>query len=442
MSDKPRYSKDGYYKSKSEIHMNDSNESETTNIHSDFNQLKSDDISADINSTVTFSNDKPDNKPKNEIKTKKQRDATRNSCRQPAIFKPSVPESNRAISYKTKKKMKLWKKILFSVLAIILSLAIIASATYTYLFYQGSKEMLVDNYEISVPEKIEAETENNGEYITYKGKKYEYNKNMTNILCMGIDKREIDSTTENGTGGQADVIILLALDTSTGKITMLNVSRELMTNVRVYSAQGNYIGTNFEQICLSYAYGDGKETSCENVVKSVQQVFYNIPIMSYFALDLDGISVVNDSIGGVDVKSPETIAGFIKGETYHLEGKMAEDFIQKRSFEIVDANNYRNIRQKIYIQAFMKKAIKEIKSDFTTFIDLYNASSDYSCTNINLTKASYLAGVAISNNNTKTQILNVPGTIKKGERYAEYYIDEEKFYEIFLDVFYKPVLEK
>lgn len=351
------------------------------------------------------------------------------------------PTANHRNRRKTKKKMKVWKKVVISVASVLLSLILIFTGTYAYLFFKGSKEMLPNDYQITVPQSLnnDIKNESKGEYITYKGKKYQYNTNITNILCLGIDKREIDSSAENGMSGQADVIILVALDTSTGKITMVNVSRELMASVKVYSAEGNYIGTRTEQICLSYAYGNSNEKSCENTLKSVQQVFYNLPIMSYFALDLDGISAVNDSIGGVDVVSPETIAEFEKGKSYHLEGQSAEDFIRKRRFDIVDANNYRNKRQRLYINSFIKKFKNEISKDFSTFMNLYNAASDYSYTNINLSKASYLAGVIMMNESSKMNFLNIPGKVEEGERYAEFYMDEEKFYEMFLEVFYKPV---
>ena len=37
------------------------------------------------------------------------------------------------------------------------------------------------------------------------------------------------------------------------------------------------------------------------------------------------------------------------------------------------------------------------------------------------------------------EMVTVPGESKKGEVHAEYYIDEEKFYEMFLDIYYTPV---
>ena len=355
---------------------------------------------------------------------------------------PSNAKSHHKKRKKRKKrnKMKLWKKVLISVSCAILALILIFVATITLLINKGSKEMITNDYTILSPsDEIEAIVQNHGEYIVYNGKTYEYNENITSILCMGIDKRDIEGTNVQGTGGQADVIVLAAIDTKTGKTSLINISRDTMTDVTAYSEGGSYIGSSVQQICLSYAYGDGKKTSCENTVDSVKRLFYNIPINSYISLDLDGIAVVNDSIGGVDVTSPETIGQFAQGETYHLEGDMAESFVRSRDMDAVDANNARNKRQQVYVESFINKLITQTRQDFSTPMDLFKAASDYSCTNLNASKISFLAKTIMTGEEMSINMTNVPGTVKKGEVYAEYYVNEAEFYELFINVFYNHV---
>ena len=48
------------------------------------------------------------------------------------------------------------------------------------------------------------------------------------------------------------------------------------------------------QLCLSYAYGDGKAKSAENTANSISRILYVVPITKYFALDLNGIAHLND----------------------------------------------------------------------------------------------------------------------------------------------------
>lgn len=338
---------------------------------------------------------------------------------------------------KPRRKKKRLKKVLISIGCVFLSLILLVVGTFTYLFIKGSSELLDGNYSITAPQGVE--TQNDGEFVVYNGKTYQYNKNVTNILFMGVDKRELQKTEVQGTGGQADVIVLLAVDTKTGKISMINISRDTMTDVTVYSANGGYVGSEKQQLCLSYAYGNGKETSCENTVNSVQRLFYNIPIKSYLALDLDGISAVNDSIGGVDVTSPETIGSFVQGQNYHLEGELAESFVRSRSHESADANTLRMQRQQIYVKQFMDKVISATKKQITTPVDLFNASSPYTCTNLNPSKILYLAQSVVLSNGMSVEMSTVPGEAKMGETYAEYYVNESEFYELFLSVFYNQV---
>lgn len=335
------------------------------------------------------------------------------------------------------KRMKRWKKVLISVGCVFLSLILIVVGTFTYLFIKGSSELLDGDYVITAPQGVEIQ--NDGEFVVYNGKTYKYNKNITSILFMGVDKRELEETEVQGTGGQADVIVLIAADTETGKIAMINISRDTITDVIVYSANGGYVGTEKQQLCLSYAYGDGKEKSCENTVNSVKRLFYNIPIKSYLALDLDGIAAVNDSIGGVDVTSPETIGSFVNGQNYHLEGELAESFIRLRSHESADANTLRMQRQQVYVTQFMNKVISATKENITTPVDLFNASSPYTCTNLNPSRVLYLAESIVMSDGMSVEMSSVPGESKMGKEYAEFYVDESKFYEQFLNVFYTQV---
>ena len=340
---------------------------------------------------------------------------------------------------KKRNKMERWKKIIIVILCVLLAIILLLFGTLAVLLYKGSQQLTNQEYNILSPEIQGVEVQDDGDYVIYKGKKYELNKNITNILFMGVDKRDMEETDVYGTGGQADFIALGAVDTSTGEISFININRDTKTDIALYSEGGSYIGTEEGQLCLSYAYGDGKEISCQNTVSSVQRIFYNIPINTYFSLDLEGIVALNDTIGGVDVVSPETIYDFVEGETYHLEGEITEDFVRKRDKQAIDANVKRNERQKVYLEAFMDKCIELTKEDITTPISLYNVSKPYSCTNLNPSKICYLAESMVSSNGLSVDMMSVPGDVRAGKKFAEFYVDEEEFYDMFLDVFYNEM---
>lgn len=339
-----------------------------------------------------------------------------------------------------KKKIFNWKKALIITVSSLLALILIVVGSVFLLINKGKGELYEDEIHIMQPDNIETQIQDDGQYIVYNGETYKYNSNITSMLFMGVDKREMEEVDVSGTGGQADVIVLMAIDTQKDKMTMVSIPRDTVTDVAVYSIGGMYIGMEKEQLCLAYAYGDGKEKSCQNVLSSVQRMFYNVPIKSYFALDLDGVVAMNDAVGGVDVVSPETIENFAEGESYHLEGNDAERFVRARRHDIVDANLLRMERQKTYATSYINKIIEETKQDITTPVDIFNASSPYSCTNLNPSKISYLASELVMGNGMSIEMKTVEGSLTQDEEgYALYNIDEKAFYELFLSVFYEKM---
>lgn len=341
---------------------------------------------------------------------------------------------------KKKRRFKKWQRVILTVISSLLAFMLVVSGLLAWFIYRGSQEMLNNTNIISAPENVIVQ--NGGQFVVYNGVTYEYNKNMTSILCIGVDKESFESVSDiKGENGQADVIILVAMDTSTGETKLINVSRDTMTDVAVYSASGYYVETVKEQICLSYAYGDGKELSCVNTVTAVQRLFYNIPINSYFALDLEGISALNDAVGGVDVVSPETIGSFTEGESYHLTGKNAESFVRTRDMESIEANSKRMQRQQVYLNSFMNTVLTQTKKDLTTPVSLFNASAPYSCTNLNPSKICYLSQNMLTHNGMNMTMVSVPGELKKGKVYTEFYVNEDEFYKLILDTYYKPYNE-
>ena len=324
---------------------------------------------------------------------------------------------------------------------VLLSIVLIAAGTVVYLLNKGNQELFdSEDVRIITPDNM-ANVEDNGKYIVYNGETYKLNEKVTSLLFMGVDKRDIDDLTTEGLAGQADAIVMMAMDFDKNKTSMIALPRDIMTDVAVYSVGGSYAGIKKQQLCLAYAYGDGKDTSCENMVASVRRIFYNMPISTYFALDLDGISELNDAVGGVDVTSPETIASFVEGEDYHLVGEEAETFVRKRDMQRLDANLLRMERQQIYTKSFMDKVIAQTKEDISVPITLFNESAPYSCTNLNPAKVTSLAQQVIQGKGMDFDFYRVNCDIKENpeDGRALYYIREKEFFELFLSVYYDKV---
>lgn len=342
------------------------------------------------------------------------------------------------------KKSKL-KKVLLCILIVIIVFILSGILTVFILIQKGKSSLLnVESMNINPGSTIsEVEVDDDGKTIEFHGKKYRYNENITSILCMGVDTENFSGSVGiKGQNGQADALFLYAMDTQTGKSTIIPVSRDAMVDVDIYSGDGNYISSSKKQLCLAYAYGDGKHTSCENTVKSVSRLFYGLPINSYVAIDLKAIEVLSNKVGGVPVVPDEDFSymgyKYYKGKEVNLKGLKARAFVQGRDQSKLDSNLNRMARQKQFITSFFYKAIAKTKEKLTFPVNIYKSTNEYIITNLDIAEISFLARCVIKND-FGLQYKSINGSMKMGEKYAEYIVDDETIYNTVLDVFYKPV---
>lgn len=375
----------------------------------------------------------------------------------------SSPESHnttRSYSYKNnfvkevsvsrKRRRPWWKKLLITlgwIFAALASLAVLIVVTFFILKESGLAQLTGGDVNMTAPiiENAGVSVDNSRNTITYKGKTYAYNSNMTSILCLGIDKKH-GMGLENeivGTGGQADAIYLVALDTVTGEATVIAVSRDIYSDIGVYSVDGKYTGTEYAQLCLAYAYGDGKEKSCENTVDAVQRLFYNLPINSYFAMDLSAVADLNDAVGGVEVTVTDEYLYYAlgydwhQGDTVRLEGDEAVWYLQYRDVDVLNSSVDRMNRQLGYLQKFCTTAVDMTKQDITTPVRLFEIVQDYSVTNLNASKISAL-GYTVATSGAELKFDKVPGDVIHNGKYAQYVVDEQGLLELILKVYYVP----
>lgn len=337
-----------------------------------------------------------------------------------------------------RKKKHRGKKIALAIIGVLVLIIIIAAAVFMIMSSKGKKELL--NYEsvsVEAPEELEVDTGEDGQTVTYNGKTYVFNDELATIVFIGVDKSEL-GTEVYGEAGQADAVYIYAYDTSEKESKIICVSRETMVDVNIYSTSGNDAGIENMQLCLSYAYGDGKESSCENTLKSLSRIFYNIPFNSYVALDWDAVAALNDAVGGVEVTVLEDVYDMKKGSTITLFGENAFHYVQYRDVSYLESNSARLDRQKQYITNFANKVISATKSDLTVPLDLYNIAADYMVTNVTANQVSYIAMELVSSVGSMSDIefLSIEGETIQGEEHAEFYPDEQALYELILDVFY------
>ena len=342
--------------------------------------------------------------------------------------------------------MKKKIKIVVLMLVLLLLIGVIVVLGMEVLGRRAMHAQPQDAVAMMAPEMEDVVVEEDGEYITYKGEKYVYNENITSVLCMGVDKREIaDEDVTIGTAGQADMLMLAILDTESGKVNLWNISRDSMTDVDIYNVDGEYVRTEKLQACLAFAYGDGYHKSCENTVKAVSRLLYGMPIQSYAVLDMAAIRPLNDAIGGVEVVIHEDDIlppRFKAGTTVLLQGNDVVAYVQSRRTEMpnerIDSNNNRMARQKQYMMNFIQKVMEKTKEDVSTPLNLYNIvkKNDHIITNLDTSKIAYLTTQAAKVNFSEDSFRTVPGEVVAGEEHAEYHVDDEALYQMILDTFY------
>lgn len=104
----------------------------------------------------------------------------------------------------------------------------------------------------------------NSDTVEYKGETYKYNDHLSNYLFLGIDTREtVDTYQSQADAGQADAIFLVSMDRATEKIKVLFIPRDSMTRIEVFNPYGQSLGETTDHLNIQYAFGDGKEKSCE-----------------------------------------------------------------------------------------------------------------------------------------------------------------------------------
>ena len=339
-------------------------------------------------------------------------------------------------SSKSKKKKKAKKIILIILLVILLLIAIVAITFYA--LYSNGKSNLV----------VEDSTADYEETIEYNGHTYVYNSNRVAFAFLGVDKESIDDTAEYdyGQSGQSDTDMVAVVDVTTGEMDLIVIPRDTLVEIDLYDTSGKFIGTEEKQICLAYAYGDGGELSCTNVTTAMSRVLLNVPIEKYFALDLSGISELNDAIGGVTLQSLADFEdeGISEGDTITIMGDFAETYVRQRSLDYIEASLARTERQKQYLQAYFEQLKSAVGDDFSVIADLYNAGSDYSQTNVTLSDITYMATVVISHGIGEYDTYTIDGEMTSVEAdeegvYAQYVVDEDSVMEIVLECFYTQV---
>ena len=283
--------------------------------------------------------------------------------------------------------------------------------------------------------------------ILVEGEVWEYNDDILTFLCMGVDSRSgIAKEKTPGKAGQADAILLVVVNPRREDINVIAINRDTMTDIEIYDTAGMYLEEEKGQITLQYAYGDGREKSCQLMEKTISELFYGIPIHGYGALDMQSIAALNDAVGGVEVTVLEDMTKFkwdwTKGAQVHLKGEEALLYIQRRDTAYLGTNLGRVERQKQYLTAYVAKLKQKIKEDVTFPVILLGKIQKHMVTSLTMQEITYLADTLLGYDFSMENIISIPGESKMGEKHEEFYIDDAALKQIVIDVFYDKVEQR
>ena len=331
-----------------------------------------------------------------------------------------------------KKRNKNRRKRIAAVLVICGVLAIVAVFAAGIWKQQRKAHMETDSASVS-------SEENTSESITYKGKTYVYNDHLSNYLFMGIDTKGDMETAESGNAGQADAIFLTSMDRVTKEMQVISIPRDTMTEIEMFSVSRKSLGLMENHINLQYAQGDGKTESCELMKTAVSKLLGGIPVHGYCSVNMDGIPVMTEAAGNVQVVIPdnsleEVNPEFTEGAEVTLTKDNVEQFVRYRNTGREQSALVRQDRQKIFIEAYMKKAQEQYAKDASFVTGLYKSMKPYMVTNIGNDLFVKLLSAAQEG---KSSVHTLPGKGAQGEYFDEYRVDEEALQEMIISVFYR-----
>lgn len=173
-----------------------------------------------------------------------------------------------------KKGMTKKKKVLITVLSIILCVLLVGSVyAYIELNKVKSAQLPKDNSSLGIDNSIDQELKS---------------KNVTNIALFGVDSRD----TSSDVGNRSDSMMILSIDKEHNKIKLTSLMRDTYVAID---------GHGMTKLTHAYAYGGPLLT-----VKTINQNF-KLNIKDYVTVDFFSLEKIIDSVGGVqiDVKKNE-----------------------------------------------------------------------------------------------------------------------------------------
>lgn len=276
--------------------------------------------------------------------------------------------------------------------------------------------------------------------IVRNGLEYFPRQDITVILLIGTDREgKAESSGSYNNKASADMVALLIFDETAKECTLLTVNRDTMMDIPILGLNSEPAGTTYAQLATSHNYGSGLDDSCENTKKAVSDFFYGLTIDYYFSLGMDGIRLLNDAVGGVEVTIEDDFSAvdpsLKQGSTIVLNGDQALSFVRSRMNVGTQLNLSRMARQEQYMEGFVAALHDNLDANALFMNDLWTQLSEYMITDCSTTVLNRLA--SDYSDYVFVRTVSPEGENIMGEKYYEFYVDEEKLDALILELFYE-----
>lgn len=280
--------------------------------------------------------------------------------------------------------------------------------------------------------------------LSYKGEYYALREDLETVLLLGVDKYVTDTGAESyNNTQQADFLMLIIFDRTNKSYTALQLNRDTMTEITMLGVRGEKAGVFTGQLALAHTYGSGGKDSCRNTVDAVSNLLYGIDIDHYVALTMDAVPIINDLSGGVQIEMLEDFSSIDpamnKGNVVTLQGNQALIYVQTRKGLDDSTNLSRMVRQQQYLNALSVKIQDCVERDEDFMFSAATQISPYMESDYTIEQLSSL--FETTETYQKLGIDTIEGEAVQGEKYIEYYADENDLRSFVIDHFYEPYAE-
>ena len=264
---------------------------------------------------------------------------------------------------------------------------------------------------------------------------------ITTVLGIGIDKFQSETSNDSYNNIQrADFLMLLILDRKNDSYKLIHINRDTMADIPVLGIFGDPAGSFPGQLALSHTYGSGGKDSCQNTVKAISDFLLGARIDHYVSFTMDVVPKITDSVGGVTLTLLDDFTmidpAMKKGTEFTLTGEKALAYVRARKL-LDDATNIKRMkRQRQFLSALKEKTSGCVFDDEDFIKDMMKILSEYVVSDCTVNQlAEFGDDVAEWSGG---EIIKIPGEAKTGEKYIEFYADENALKDIVLSLLYEP----